>query len=340
MLADKITQLRKKNGWSQEELANRMEISRQAVSKWESNQATPDIEKIIQLSSLFGVTIDSLLKEDGEHTPETCSQSQSASVQQDKVKTPSSLKPAIQITWEETQNFLELQREFSWKIALGVFLCIFSPIPLIILCGIAGSSIGSISETTVVTIGLVVLFAFVIGAVTIFLYCGFKGEPFQFLEKNIPFELESTARHFVLEQKKQQRSGYIKWNIIAICICIFSPIPVLLSLFGSELLRVIMVTVTMVIAGIGVAIFIVVNIRNEALQKLLKEGDYTEKAKMQNELKGPIMGAYWCILVAIYLFWSFTADSWKISWIVFVAGGILSSLVEGLCIFISNKRQG
>ena len=73
---------------------------------------------------------------------------------------------------------------------------------------------------------------------------------------------------------------------------------------------------------------------------LLKEGDYTEKAKMQNELKGPIMGAYWCILVAIYLFWSFTADSWKISWIVFVAGGILSSLVEGLCIFISNKRQG
>ncbi len=158
MLADKITQLRKKNGWSQEELANMMKISRQAVYKWESNQATPDIEKIIQLSSLFGVTIDSLLKEDGEHTPETCSQSQSASVQQDKVQTPSSLKPAIQITW--------------------------------------------------------------------------------------------------------------------------------------------------------------------------------------NELKGPIMGAYWCILVAIYLFWSFTADSWEISWIVFVAGGILSSLVEGLCIFISNKRQG
>lgn len=202
MLADKITQLRKKNGWSQEELANMMKISRQAVYKWESNQATPDIEKIIQLSSLFGVTIDSLLKEDGEHTPETCSQSQSASVQQDKVQTPSSLKPAIQITWEETQNFLELQREFSWKIALGVFLCIFSPIPLIILCGIAGNSIGSISETTAVTIGLVVLFTFVIGAVTIFLYCGFKGEPFQFLEKNIPFELESNARHFVLEQKK------------------------------------------------------------------------------------------------------------------------------------------
>ena len=215
MLADKITQLRKKNGWSQEELADRMDISRQAVSKWESNQATPDIEKIIQLSSLFGVTIDSLLKEEGQHKTETYSQSQSPSVQQGECQTPSSLKPVIQITWEEAQNFLELQREFSWKIALGVFLCIFSPIPLIILSGIAGSSIGSISGTTAATIGLVVLFAFVIGAVTIFLYCGFKGEPFQFLEKNIPFELESTAKNFVLEQKKQQRSGYIKWNIIA-----------------------------------------------------------------------------------------------------------------------------
>lgn len=51
MLADKITQLRKKNGWSQEELANMMKISRQAVYKWESNQATPDIEKIAQISS-------------------------------------------------------------------------------------------------------------------------------------------------------------------------------------------------------------------------------------------------------------------------------------------------
>ena len=66
ILADKIIRLRKKNGWSQEELAEKMNVSRQAVSKWESTQTTPDLEKILLLSSLFGVTTDYLLKDELE----------------------------------------------------------------------------------------------------------------------------------------------------------------------------------------------------------------------------------------------------------------------------------
>lgn len=67
VLADKIISLRKKNGWSQEELADKMNISRQAVSKWESAQTLPDLEKILQLSSLFDVTTDYLLKDEIEN---------------------------------------------------------------------------------------------------------------------------------------------------------------------------------------------------------------------------------------------------------------------------------
>ena len=66
ILADKIIRLRKKNGWSQEELADKMNVSRQAVSKWESAQSIPDLEKILQLGTLFGVTTDYLLKDDIE----------------------------------------------------------------------------------------------------------------------------------------------------------------------------------------------------------------------------------------------------------------------------------
>ena len=66
ILADKIIRLRKKNGWSQEELATRMNVSRQAVSKWEAASTTPDLEKILELSNLFGVTIDYLLKDEIE----------------------------------------------------------------------------------------------------------------------------------------------------------------------------------------------------------------------------------------------------------------------------------
>ena len=76
ILADKIIRLRKKNGWSQEELADKMNVSRQAVSKWEGAQTIPDLEKILQLSILFGVTTDYLLKdeiEDVELTNDTSS---------------------------------------------------------------------------------------------------------------------------------------------------------------------------------------------------------------------------------------------------------------------------
>ena len=61
-IAERILTLRKSKGMSQEQLAEAVGVSRQAVSKWESEQASPDPEKIITLSEVFGVTTDYLLK--------------------------------------------------------------------------------------------------------------------------------------------------------------------------------------------------------------------------------------------------------------------------------------
>ena len=55
IFADKLIRLRKKNGWSQEELAEKLNVSRQAVSKWEGAQTVPELEKLLQMSALFGV---------------------------------------------------------------------------------------------------------------------------------------------------------------------------------------------------------------------------------------------------------------------------------------------
>ena len=61
-MSDRIQYLRKSKGLSQEELADKVGVSRQAVSKWESEQSTPDIEKIIIMSEIFEVTTDYILK--------------------------------------------------------------------------------------------------------------------------------------------------------------------------------------------------------------------------------------------------------------------------------------
>ena len=63
ILADKIIEQRKKNGWSQEELAEKMDVSRQSISKWESAQSVPDMGRIVLLSQIFGVSTDYLLKD-------------------------------------------------------------------------------------------------------------------------------------------------------------------------------------------------------------------------------------------------------------------------------------
>ena len=58
ILADKIMDLRKRNGWSQEELAEKLGVSRQSISKYEGAQSVPDLDKLLKLSEIFGVSTD------------------------------------------------------------------------------------------------------------------------------------------------------------------------------------------------------------------------------------------------------------------------------------------
>lgn len=76
-LGEKIALLRKKAGLSQEELAARLGISRQAVSRWETGSAQPDLEKVIELARLFSVTTDYLLLEEAQNRESTLSPSAS-----------------------------------------------------------------------------------------------------------------------------------------------------------------------------------------------------------------------------------------------------------------------
>lgn len=71
MLSEKLYQLRKKSGLSQEQLAEQLNVSRQAISKWESGSAFPESEKLIIISNYFGISVDYLLKDDVEDEVKT-----------------------------------------------------------------------------------------------------------------------------------------------------------------------------------------------------------------------------------------------------------------------------
>ena len=326
ILADKIIRLRKKNGWSQEELADKMNVSRQAVSKWESAQTIPDLAKILQLGKLFCVTTDYLLKDEIEEEEFTNDDSLGTTVKK--------------ISIEEANTYLEQRKCASWRIAIAMFLCILSPIFLIVLSTLSKLPNPIMTETTAGAVGLIVLFTFVLCAVPIYIYCGFKNEPYAFLDKNIPFELEYGVKGMVTERKKKFRDTYVKFNIIAACMCIFSPIPLIISGFTeNDFLVIMMLALLMIVAGIGATIFIVVGVQNASMQKLLKEGEFTEKEKKRSSIKEVVGFCYWGVLTAIYLAWSFLTNHWNISWLVYAIGGVLFPIVMRICNLIADREK-
>lgn len=116
IFADKLIELRKKSGWSQEELAEQMNVTRQSVSKWEGAQSVPDLEKIIQLSKLFGVSTDYLLKDEIE-----ANENESASL-----KTEEKLN-VRRVSMEEANKFLAAKTQTAKTIHAEYFYVSFPP---------------------------------------------------------------------------------------------------------------------------------------------------------------------------------------------------------------------
>lgn len=321
ILADKIVRLRKKNGWSQEELADRMQVSRQAVSKWEGAQTTPDLEKVLMLSGLFGVTTDYLLKDEIEDEPFLA---ETGSVRQ--------------ITLAEAEDFLARRKTASVRIAGGTFLCVIAAIPLMLLAAAAEVPAYSLSENAAAGIGLTVLLGLVAVAVSLFVSCGAQSASFAFIDKE-PFETAYGVAGMVKERQRAYKAVYAKCNIAGACICVLSPIPLLLGVFTeNEFLMVVMLTVTMLLAGLGAVCFIVSGVQWASMQKLLKEGEFAPQEKRRSRIKDGIGNAYWLTVTAVYLGWSFWTDAWETTWLVWPVAGVLFAVVMCLCNLLIDRE--
>lgn len=325
ILAEKIMTLRKKNGWSQEELANQLSVSRQSVSKWESAQSIPELEKILSMSRLFGVTTDYLLKDDLE--------------EEEFTKEAEEIVPVIRkVSMEEANAFLKVKEETAKYVALGVFLCIISPITLFWLGGC--NEAGWIGENIAVGIGLITLLLLVAMAVVIFLFCGAKTDAYTYLEKEI-FETEYGVDGMVKERRKRYSPIYVRNNVIGTCMCILGLVPLFVGIIideENEFLMITMLCLLFLIVGVGVIFLVMTGIRWESYQKLLQEGDYTRTKKCSAKKSENIQSIYWIIVTAIYLAWSFYTMKWYLTWIVWPVAGVLSGVIAVVCNMVYGKE--
>lgn len=327
ILADKIIENRKKCGWSQEELADKLGVSRQSVSKWESAQAVPDMKKIVQMSKVFGVSTDYLLRDDIETTSES-----------DITPIDSGLEESVRpVSLEEANAFLEHNEKSAVAVSTGVMMCILSPVLLLLLGGLADAGKIAISEEVASMAGVSALLIIVASAVAIFIIMGLKGQRFDYLEKQ-NIDTDYGVSGMVKERRDNYAGAHARLLVPGIVLCIVSSVPLFVLIATQQMMGSISVAVgvalILVLIAIGVKMIVLTSIRQDGFNKLLEEGDYTRL----NKKAGVWDGIYWAIATAIYLAWSFITMNWQMTWIVWpIAGVIFAAYKEVMRMIVRSK---
>lgn len=331
ILADKIILQRKKAGWSQEELAEQLGVSRQSVSKWEGAQSIPDMDKLLKMSRLFGVSTDYLLKDEIDDAPAVLTADES----------DTGLR---RVTMEEASDYLGKRRAAAPKIAFATFLCIISPIVLLIMAGLADSG-KYISEGAAAGIGLSVLLLLVAVGAAIFLSCGARVKAYDFLG-NEPFETEYGVSGMVREKKKNFETKFSRMNILGAVLCILSAVPIFIALCFdgaentvSDMIYILAVCALFFIAGIGVFLFVYGGVYNAAMEKLLEEGDYTRKRKASGGIIGTVSLVYWLVTTAVFLIFLYSGAEKQMSWIIWAVAGVLYGAVTGIISLVMKSKD-
>lgn len=314
IFADKLIALRKKSGWSQEELAEKLGVTRQSVSKWEGAQSVPDIDKILQLSHLFGVTTDYLLKDElGE--PEY---------------TAGDDAPALRkVTLAQANDYLTQAHANAPKMALATALCVLSPVPLIALGALA--ECGYFRADFATGLGLCTLLVLVAVAVVLFMQCGAAVKPYEFLEKE-PIDTEYGVTGLAHERRDAFAVQYNLGNTLGTVLCILCAVPLFAAMMflDTDILAAAAVCLLLVLVACGVYAFVRVGTVQDALNQLLEEGDFTRDAKARKGAIRAVAAAYWLVVVAIFLFYTFGPygnGQPEYSWFIWAIAGVIFAAV-------------
>ena len=316
ILADKILELRKQNGWSQEELADKLGVSRQSVSKWEGAQSIPDMERIIALSRLFGVSTDLLVKDEIDIMEKNVAADENACQEEAGVR-------MRVIELEEADAYITHRISFAAYVALGVLLCILAAIPMI------GSEL-LLSPTVNAQVGNTLGFAFSVSIVTvavvIFIIQSFHEKRYQYLEKE-DFETAYGVDSVLKERLERFMPSYVLRTVSGVVLCMVAFIFLIISDAVSKFYQLssgFFVVIAIVLVAAAVYLFVQANIVRSSYYRLLqpkKKIVYPAKIRL-------LLQAYWLMIIFIYLAYSFITSDWGKSWIVWPLAALTYGVIE------------
>lgn len=325
ILAEKIMQLRKKNGWSQEELAEQINVSRQSVSKWESGASIPDLNKILMLSQIFGVSTDYLLKdemeEDGEEFPEEMFEK---SVSDTK-------EPERKVSLEEAVSYMDASKVAAKRIASGTAMCILSPIALLILGAYEEYRMISMTENMAAGLGVIILLLIIAAAVAVFITVEMRMERYKYFEKE-RIELEYGVAGIVKERKQAHMEKYVTGIMVGVIFCILSIVPLFAGVMfdAGDIIYVWGIVGLLIMVSVGVYLIVNVMTVRACYDRLLQENDYTVQKREIGKKIRRWEDVYWLVITMVYLGYSFWTMNWGRSWIIWPVAALFSAVIEAV----------
>lgn len=187
---EKLFKLRKEKGLSQEALAEKLNTTRQAISKWENNQGYPETEKLLILSNIFGVSVDNLLKENPEQI--------------------NSNENGYYVSRECAEGFLSFHKKTTKRTAIGVSIMVLSGVPYFLF-----------KDNRVVSITLAC--AFIVAGLAFILSMALMGNPYKKLKSE---RLLFDPAYFLAltETHKAQKKKYIALILLGVSLILLAGI--------------------------------------------------------------------------------------------------------------------
>lgn len=324
ILAEKIVRLRKQLGWSQEELAEQMNVSRQSVSKWESTNSIPDLNKIIMLAELFDVSTDFLLKDKNE----------AFEARDENRKTD-----ITQISVEQATKYTEDKMQVSALITKGVMLCVCSVVPLFFFLAMAETNKLNLTGDIAAVIGIVFILVMVSIGISFFLKTNQYESDIAVID-NETFELAYGVHSVFNEKLKNFRATYNQRLSLGIFIFIISFVPLMFAsmFFSGPGITLMMLIVLILMIAAGIYIVAPVSAKYEAYNNILKEGSLQTVKSRRTKRAEKLAAFYWPLLIAIFLGWSLWTMDWGVTWIVWPVGAVLFAALVGLMKLLDKEE--
>lgn len=328
--ADKLIKLRKRSGMSQEELADRLDVSRQSVSKWESAQCLPDLNKIVAISKIFEVSVDYLIKDESE----------------DPTTTPEAERETIVATAaEKAVSYAKYSVYSTLRTALALILLCVSPLAMILMRRNVRLSVSNLDEiygswggqvdlgvfeqwqnmfdktveigyNNAMTKGVTAFVVLAIAGVALTIYDFVRNRTVVFAEES---DFENKKNKYSGREKGLVNIYMLVGSVIVGIVAVIPPVISSLTSMGSEGGAV----VCLLLSAVSAILFCCAEKRIEAAVR------YGARPRIEGKRISPtdkltVCCAYWVTVVFVYFVWNVCDFQNTTSWVILPVAALIS----------------